>query len=192
MPYYLDNAFLLDKPWITVVGCGGTGGFVAEGISGADSSKEGMPPWSWSTTTGWSPTTYFGQNFYAADVGKPQEPGPGRQVGQYLRAAHRLLGLFLSGGRLLPMGTVGPAFRPMATDCSSAAPITPPHAGPWQSEPGGRPVAHRRRQRHQLGTGARRQCAASRGIGYLIESGETRRKFLGQPTYLEAKALGFY
>ena len=32
MPYYLDNAFLLDNPWITVVGCGGTGGFVAEGL----------------------------------------------------------------------------------------------------------------------------------------------------------------
>ena len=32
MPYYLDNAFLLDDPWITVVGCGGTGGFVAEGL----------------------------------------------------------------------------------------------------------------------------------------------------------------
>ena len=26
MPYYLDYAFLLDNPWITVVGCGGTGG----------------------------------------------------------------------------------------------------------------------------------------------------------------------
>ncbi len=32
MPYHLDNAFLLDDPWITVVGCGGTGGFVAEGL----------------------------------------------------------------------------------------------------------------------------------------------------------------
>ena len=32
MPYSLDNAFLLDNPWITVVGCGGTGGFVAEGL----------------------------------------------------------------------------------------------------------------------------------------------------------------
>ena len=32
MPYYLDNEFLLDNPWITVVGCGGTGGFVAEGL----------------------------------------------------------------------------------------------------------------------------------------------------------------
>ena len=32
MPYHLDNTFLLDQPWITVVGCGGTGGFVAEGL----------------------------------------------------------------------------------------------------------------------------------------------------------------
>ena len=32
MPHYLDNEFLLDNPWITVVGCGGTGGFVAEGL----------------------------------------------------------------------------------------------------------------------------------------------------------------
>ena len=32
MPYYLDNRFLLDNPWITVVSCGGTGGFVAEGL----------------------------------------------------------------------------------------------------------------------------------------------------------------
>ena len=32
MPYYLDNTFLVDNPWITVVGCGGTGGFVAEGL----------------------------------------------------------------------------------------------------------------------------------------------------------------
>ena len=32
MPHFLDNRFLLDNPWITVVGCGGTGGFVAEGL----------------------------------------------------------------------------------------------------------------------------------------------------------------
>ena len=32
MRYYLDNAFLQDNPWITVVGCGGTGGYVAEGL----------------------------------------------------------------------------------------------------------------------------------------------------------------
>ena len=32
------------------------------------------------------------------------------------------------------------------------------------------------------------ECAASRGIGYPTQSGGTRRRFLGQPTYLEAKA----
>ena len=32
MPYYLDNTYLVGNPWITVVGCGGTGGFVAEGL----------------------------------------------------------------------------------------------------------------------------------------------------------------
>ena len=30
--YHLDNESLRDNPWITIVGCGGTGGFVAEGI----------------------------------------------------------------------------------------------------------------------------------------------------------------
>ena len=41
MPYYLDNAFLLDSPWITVVGCGRAGGFVAEGLA---SYRGGRPP----------------------------------------------------------------------------------------------------------------------------------------------------
>ena len=41
MPYYLDNAFLLDNPWITVVGCGGTGGFVAEGLCRLFQGREG-------------------------------------------------------------------------------------------------------------------------------------------------------
>ena len=31
-------------------------------------------------------------------------------------------------------------------------------------------------------------CAASRGMGYPTQSGEIRRRFLGQPTYFEAKA----
>ena len=38
------------------------------------------------------------------------------------------------------------------------------------------------------GHGQDLQCAASRGIGYPAQSGRTRRKFLGQPTHLEAKA----
>ena len=33
-------------------------------------------------------------------------------------------------------------------------------------------------------------CAASRGIGFPTQSGEIRRKSLGPPTYLEAKAEG--
>ena len=32
------------------------------------------------------------------------------------------------------------------------------------------------------------RCAASRGIGYPAQSGGTRRRFLGQPTHLKAKA----
>ena len=38
------------------------------------------------------------------------------------------------------------------------------------------------------GNGQDVQCAALRGIGYPAQSGRTRRKFLGQPTHLEAKA----
>ena len=34
----------------------------------------------------------------------------------------------------------------------------------------------------------RGKCAASRGIGYPAQPGGIRRRFLGQPTYLEAKA----
>ena len=43
MPHYLDNEFLLDHPWITVVGCGGTGGFVAEGLCRLFQGRETAP-----------------------------------------------------------------------------------------------------------------------------------------------------
>ncbi len=42
--------------------------------------------------------------------------------------------------------------------------------------------------RRRDGHGQDLQCAALRGIGYLAQLGRTRRKFLGQPTHLEAKA----
>ena len=98
MPYYLDNAFLLDKPWITVVGCGGTGGFVAEGLCRLFQRKgchhcPGRP------RPGGAPQPTSAE-LLRSRCGEVQEPGPGRQVGQYLRASHRLLGLSLSGGRL--------------------------------------------------------------------------------------------
>ena len=32
MHYYLDTTYIMEKPWITLVGCGGTGGFVAESL----------------------------------------------------------------------------------------------------------------------------------------------------------------
>ena len=48
------------------------------------------------------------------------------------------------------------------------------------------PPGHHRRRRD--GHGQDLQCAALRGIGYPTQSGRTRRKFLGQPTHLKAKA----
>ena len=46
----------------------------------------------------------------------------------------------------------------------------------------------RRPRRHRPGQPHIRLCAASRGIGYLTQLGRIRRKFLGQPTHLDAKA----
>ena len=48
------------------------------------------------------------------------------------------------------------------------------------------PPGHHRRRRD--GHRQDLQCAALRGIGYPTQSGRTRRKFLGQPTHLKAKA----
>ena len=100
MPYYLDNTFLLDNPWITVVGCGGTGGFVAEGLcrlfQGRDATivlvdhdrvepPQPAPP-----------------EFLSRRRGRVQEQGPGRPAGKGLPASHRLLGLSLPGGGPAP------------------------------------------------------------------------------------------
>ena len=73
MPYYLDNAFLLDSPWITVVGCGGAGGFVAGGFvaEGLCRLLQGRE-----TTIVLvdhdrvEPHNLLRQNFYEADVGR--------------------------------------------------------------------------------------------------------------------------
>ena len=68
MPYYLDNAFLLDKPWITVVGCGGTGGFVAEGLCRLFQGRDATIVLVDHDRV--EPHNLLRQNFYAADVGK--------------------------------------------------------------------------------------------------------------------------
>ena len=68
MPYYLDNAFLLDNPWITVVGCGGTGGFVAEGLCRLFQGREATIVLVDHDRV--EPHNLLRQNFYADDVGK--------------------------------------------------------------------------------------------------------------------------
>ena len=68
MPYYLDNEFLLDKPWITVVGCGGTGGFVAEGLCRLFTGREATIVLVDHDRV--EPHNLLRQNFYADDVGR--------------------------------------------------------------------------------------------------------------------------
>ena len=68
MPYYLDNAFLLDNPWITVVGCGGTGGFVAEGLCRLFQGRAATIVLVDHDRV--EPHNLLRQNFYAEDVGK--------------------------------------------------------------------------------------------------------------------------
>ena len=68
MPYYLDNAFLLDDPWITVVGCGGTGGFVAEGLCRLFQGREANIVLVDHDRV--EPHNLLRQNFYSDDVGK--------------------------------------------------------------------------------------------------------------------------
>ena len=68
MPYHLDNAFLLDNPWITVVGCGGTGGFVAEGLCRLFQGREANIVLVDHDRV--EPHNLLRQNFYAGDVGR--------------------------------------------------------------------------------------------------------------------------
>ena len=67
MPYYLDNEFLQDNPWITVVGCGGTGGFVAEGLCRLFQGREATIVLVDHDRV--EPHNLLRQNFYAEDVG---------------------------------------------------------------------------------------------------------------------------
>ncbi len=68
MPYSLDNAFLLDNPWITVVGCGGTGGFVAEGLCRLFQGREATIVLVDHDRV--EPHNLLRQNFYPEDVGR--------------------------------------------------------------------------------------------------------------------------
>ena len=66
--YHLDNAFLLEDPWITVVGCGGTGGFVAEGLCRLFQGREATIVLVDHDRV--EPHNLLRQNFYAGDVGQ--------------------------------------------------------------------------------------------------------------------------
>ena len=68
MPYRLDNEFLLDNPWITVVGCGGTGGFVAEGLCRLFQGRQANIVLVDHDRV--EPHNLLRQNFYAEDVGQ--------------------------------------------------------------------------------------------------------------------------
>ncbi len=68
MPYCLDNRFLLDNPWITVVGCGGTGGFVAEGLCRLFTGRQATIVLVDHDRV--EPHNLLRQNFYKEDVGR--------------------------------------------------------------------------------------------------------------------------
>ena len=138
MRYYLDNEFLLDNPWITEVGCGGTGGFVAEGLcrlfqGQGGHHRPGRP------RPGGAPqpaqAEFLPQQMLGASRARPwptgwRGPTGGLSVTQPIPCGGRTPGT---------KDTAIPACPATATACSSAAPTTPPPAGPWPSAcPGAR------------------------------------------------------
>ena len=100
MPYYLDNAFLLDNPWITVVGCGWTGGFVAEGLCRLFQGREATIVLVDHDRV--EPHNLLRQNFYAEDVGRFKSQALADRLATGLPPARRLLGVPLPGGGLPP------------------------------------------------------------------------------------------
>ena len=157
MPYYLDNAFMLDNPWITVVGCGGTGGFVAEGLCRLFQGREATIVLVDHDRV--EPHNLLRQNFYAEDVGKFKSLALADRLAKAYRRPvsysvyafreedsrrdeGRYPGLPAYGNSLL----IGLRRQRRRTEGDGRVPAGRPA-----------PVAHRRGQRHQLGTGADRQ-----------------------------------
>ena len=132
MPYYLDNAFLLDNPWITVVGCGGTGGFVAEGLCRLFQGREATIVLVDHDRV--EPHNLLRQNFYAEDVGRFKSQALADRLARaYRRPVGYSVYPFREERRPAPTETATPAFPTTATVSSSAAPTTPPHGGRWRS-----------------------------------------------------------
>ena len=132
MPYYLDNAFLLDNPWITVVGCGGTGGFVAEGLCRLFQGREATIVLVDHDRV--EPHNLLRQNFYAEDVGRFKSQALADRLARaYRRPVGYSVYPFREERSPAPMEAATPACPPTGTPCSSAAPTTPQHAGRWRS-----------------------------------------------------------
>ena len=154
-PTTWTTTFLLDNPWITVVGTGGTGGtggFVAEGLCRLFQGRDATIVLVDHDRV--EPHNLLRQNFYADDVGTIQEPGPGRPAGSKPTTGPWATRSIPSGRRT----AATPAFL-STTAWSSAAPTMLPLGGPWPSACSETlPLAHRLRQRHQLGPGAGWEC----------------------------------
>ena len=165
MPYYLDNAFLLDNPWITVVGCGGTGGFVAEGLCRLFQGREATIVLVDHDRV--EPHNLLRQNFYPEDVGKFKSQALADRLARAYRCPVGYSVYAFPGGGLPPRR--GPLPRP------SHLRELPAHRLRRQRRrtegdgrvPAGRPapVAHRRGQRHQLGPSPSRQRRQRAGLG---------------------------
>ena len=164
MPYYLDNAFLLENPWITVVGCGGTGGFVAEGLCRLFQGREATIALVDHDRV--EPHNLLRQNFYAEDVGKFKSQALADRLA---RAYGRPIGYSVypfREGHSRPYGHGYP--------CLPRLRQQPDHRLRRQRRrtkgdggvPAGRraTLAHRRGQRHQLGAGPRRQHSRLGGV----------------------------
>ena len=132
MPYHLDNAFLQDNPWITVVGCGGTGGFVAEGLCRLFTGREATIVLVDHDRV--EPHNLLRQNFYPEDVGHFKSQALADRLGRAYRRpigysvypfreaesgsyAHRYLGLPRYGNCLLIGCTDNAAARRAMTAC---------------------------------------------------------------------------
>ncbi len=157
MPYYLDNAFLLDDPWITVVGCGGTGGFVAEGLCRLFQGRQANIVLVDHDRV--EPHNLLRQNFYPGDVGgfKSQvladrlAKAYGRPVGYSVYPFREYEDQPHEHGYPGP-----PAYRDsLIIGCADNALARRAMAECLPGRPA--TVAHRRGQRHQLGAGPGRQ-----------------------------------
>ena len=130
MPYCLDNAFLLDNPWITVVGCGGTGGFVAEGLCRLLQGRQATIVLVDHDRV--EPHNLLRQNYYPEDEGRFKSQALADRLAKaYRRPVGYSVYLFRDEDSR-PDGHRYPGLpSPTATPCSSAAPTTPPRGVPW-------------------------------------------------------------